>query len=145
MLMFGGFFIAPVVFSSCLSTSPICKTTPSTNAQIYNGVFCFSFFKQKKSEKQRHRPVRPVQWKSALGATTNPCCACCMLERAWEIGEKQNEDEEKPNLLASGVIKCYLSFLQYLRWQCFIRDLWPSVLQIYCICSGFCNIKLLWN
>lgn len=73
------------------------------------------------------------------------CCACCVLERAWETGEKQKEDKEKCNLLANAVVKCYLSFLQYLHWQSFIGDLWPSVLQIYCICCGFCKLKLLWK
>lgn len=76
-----------------------------------------------------------MEWKRE--ATTKPCCAHCLLERACKMGEQQIEDEEKPSLLGSGVIKWYLSFLQHLHWQCFIRDLWPSVLQIYCICCGF--------
>lgn len=79
-----------------------------------------------------------MKWKSR-----EPSLICAVL--AVCLREKRNEDEEKPNVFASGVIKCYLSFLQYLHWQCFIRDLWPSVLQICCIHCGFSNLKLLWN
>lgn len=107
-------------------------------------MVCFVLVFLNKSEKQRHGESKSCAVEECR-ATTNPCCACCVPAGAWETGEEQNEDEDKPNLLASGVIKCYLSFLQYLHWQCFIRDLWPSVLQIYCIRCGFCNLKLLWN
>jgi len=81
---------------------------PSTNAQNNNGVFCF-FLKKTQTNKQkttkkppktpnkvRSKGVRAMQQKSV--EPPHPCCACCMLERAWEIGEKQNEDEEKKQL-----------------------------------------------
>lgn len=76
-----------------------------------------------------------MQWESR----EPPLCLAVhsVLERDWKIGEQQKEDEEKPNLLANGIVRCFLSFLRYLHWQGFIRDLWPSVLQIYCICCGF--------
>lgn len=77
-----------------------------------------------------------MQWKSGEPSLSRAVHTVCLREPGKLVNSRM-KTRKKPNLLANGVIKCYLSFLQYLHWQSFIRDLWPSVLQIYCICCGF--------